>query len=69
MLVLSPSLTFIAEGTLMVTKDFAAGSESYSTVTIYSAFQSVNEAFPQQLGSCYPLSKSCLTFGGVGSCE
>lgn len=40
-LVLRVSLTFIAKGTLTVTKNFTAGSESYSTVTIYSAFQSV----------------------------
>lgn len=40
-LVLSVSLTFIAEGTLAVTENFKAGSESYSAVTIYSAFQSV----------------------------
>lgn len=40
-LLLSVSPTFIAEGTLTVTQDFTAGSESYSVVTIYSAFQSV----------------------------
>lgn len=31
-------LTFTAEGTLMVTRDFTASSESYSAVTIYGAF-------------------------------